>query len=147
MIFAKIGILKTRNLYQKDQYFKKDDRTKMKKYIRFLFIRNTFISKARLKLAKNQANASNTLRLNFSYLTIIHILHRHNHPKIIAHILKNKQKSKRVFIHQITRSTIIKIKTKMKNRSHGYGKIRPSLDMGAYLVSKKVSRYDDVYIY
>ena len=35
----------------------------------------------------------------------------------------------------------------MKNRSHGYGKIRPNLDMGTYIVSKTVSRYDDVYMY
>ena len=34
----------------------------------------------------------NTLRLNFSYLTIIHILHLRYYSKIIVHILKSKQK-------------------------------------------------------
>ena len=67
---------------------------------------------------------SNTLRLNFSYLTIMHILHPRYHPKIIAHTSKNKQKSKRVFIHEITRLTMMKMKVKMKDRSHRYGKNR-----------------------
>ena len=40
-----------------------------------VFHKQHFISNARLKLAKNQANASNTLRLNFCYLTIICILY------------------------------------------------------------------------
>ena len=42
-----------------------------------------------LKLAKNQANASN---LNFCYLKIIDILHQGYNPKTIGHILKDKQK-------------------------------------------------------
>ena len=46
---------------------------------------------------------SNTLRLNFYYLKIIHILRSRYHPKIIAHILKNKQKNKCIFIHEINR--------------------------------------------
>ena len=37
---------------------------------------------------------SNTLRLNFCYLKLINTLHSHYHPKIIGHILKNKQKNK-----------------------------------------------------
>ena len=45
---------------------------------------------------------SNTLRLNFCYLKIIHILHSHYHPKIIIYILKNKQKDKSVCIHDYT---------------------------------------------
>ena len=56
---------------------------------------------------------SNTLKLNFCYLKIIHILHSY-HPKIIWHILKNKQKNKCVCIHEIIRLIIMK----MKNRSH-----------------------------
>ena len=40
---------------------------------------------------------SNTLRLNFCYLNIIHILHPCYYPKIIGHIQKNKQKEKYVF--------------------------------------------------
>ena len=35
---------------------------------------------------------SNTLRLNFCYLKIIHILHARYHRKIIEDILKNVQK-------------------------------------------------------
>ena len=45
----------------------------------------------------------NTLRLNFRYLKIIHILHLSCHPKIIGHILKNKQKNKCACIHEIRR--------------------------------------------
>ena len=40
---------------------------------------------------------SNTLKLNFSYFKIIHILHPRYHPKIIEHILKTKEKCKSVF--------------------------------------------------
>ena len=43
----------------------------------------------------------NTLKLNFCYLEIIHILHPRYHPKIIGYILKNKQKKKCVCIHKI----------------------------------------------
>ena len=35
---------------------------------------------------------SNTLKLNFGYLKIIHILHQRYHPKIIGNIIKYKQK-------------------------------------------------------
>ena len=45
---------------------------------------------------------------------MIHILHPHYHPKIIEHILKNKQKNKCVFIHEIIRLTVMKMKMKMK---------------------------------
>ena len=68
---------------------------------------------------------STTLRLNFSYLKIIQILHWHYHPKIIEHILKNKQKNKRVFIHEATRLILMKMKMKMKSRSHKYDIDRP----------------------
>ena len=61
---------------------------------------------------------SNTLRLNFYYLKIIHILHPRYLPKIIGHILKNKQKNKCVCFHQIIRLIIMKMK--MRNRSHRY---------------------------
>ena len=84
------------------------------------FISNIFINNARLKLAKNQENVTNTLKLNFGYLKIIHILHPRYHPKIIGHILKNKQKSKRFLTPEITRLIILKMKMKMKNRPHRY---------------------------
>ena len=61
---------------------------------------------------------SNTLKLNFYYLKIIHILHSLYHPKIIGHILKIKQKNKCVCIHEIIQLIIMKMKMKMKNRSH-----------------------------
>ena len=68
---------------------------------------------------------SNTLGLNFSYLTIIHIPRPRYHSKIRRHILNNKQKNKRVFILEITRLIMMKMKMKMKNISHRYNKNRP----------------------
>ena len=47
---------------------------------------------------------SNTLRLNFSYLKIIHILHPRYHRKIKGHILKNKLKNKCVCIYTTNRN-------------------------------------------
>ena len=65
---------------------------------------------------------SNTLRLNFCYLKIIHILHTGYHPKLMGHILKNKQKNNCACIREIIRSII---KMKMKMRSHRYDINRP----------------------
>ena len=42
-----------------------------------------------LKLAKNQANAK---QQSEAKRMLIHILHTLDHPKMIVHILKNKQK-------------------------------------------------------
>ena len=36
---------------------------------------------------------TNTVRVNFSYMKAIHIIHLHYHPKIIGYLLKNKQKN------------------------------------------------------
>ena len=63
---------------------------------------------------------SNTLRLNFCYLKIIHILHLRYHPKLIVHILKNKQMKRCVCIHEIIQLIITNMKMKMKNISHRY---------------------------
>ena len=63
---------------------------------------------------------SNALRLNFSYLEIIHSLHPRYYPKIIRHVLKKKQKNKPVFIHEITRLITMKMKMKLKKRLHKY---------------------------
>ena len=52
---------------------------------------------------------SNTLRLNFCYLKIIHILHPPHHPKIVT----------------IIRLIIMKMEMKPKNRSHRYDINRP----------------------
>ena len=68
-----------------------------------------FLSNAWLKLVKNSTMLSNTLRMNFCYLKIIHILH----PKIIGNILKNKQNNC-VCIHEIMRQIIMKMKMKIK---------------------------------
>ena len=81
---------------------------------------------------------SNTLRLKFCYLKSIHILHPRYHPKIVGHILKNKQKSKWVCIHEIMRLIIMKMTMKTKNRSHRYDINRPIYN---------VSHYDNAYIY
>ena len=57
---------------------------------------------------------SKTLGLNFCCLKIMHILQANT----IGHFLENKQKNKCGRIHQIIRLIIIKMKMKMKNRSH-----------------------------
>ena len=61
---------------------------------RFLVSVNTrfFISNVRVNLAKKKLKLSNTLRLNFCYLKIIHFRHPCYHPKIID-ILKIAQKT------------------------------------------------------
>ena len=71
----------------------------------------------------------NTWRLNISYLKIIHILHPRYHPKIIGHILENKQK-KQACIYELTRLIIMKIKITMKHRSHRHGINRPRSRLG-----------------
>ena len=68
---------------------------------------------------------SNTLRLNFCNFKIIYICHPRYHPKIIGHILRNKQKNKCPCIHEILRLIIMKMKMKMKNISHRYNINRP----------------------
>ena len=87
------------------------------------FISNTFISNA-------------TLKLNFWYLKIIIL-----HPKIIQHILKNKQRNKCVCIHEIMRFIIMKIRWKWKKdhidttyrprsrHRHKYNKCKKCLSM------------------
>ena len=55
------------------------------------FISNTFISNARLKLAKNQVNAKETLKLNFFNLKIIHILHSRYHPNILDYTINHNE--------------------------------------------------------
>ena len=68
---------------------------------------------------------SNTLRLNFCYLKIIHILHARYHPNIIWYILENKQNKKCVCFREIIRLIIMKMEMKMKKKSHRYGMSRP----------------------
>ena len=59
-----------------------------------------------------------TLRLSFCYMKVIHILNSRYHPKIMRRFLKNRQKNKCVLIHEIIRLIIMKMKIKIKNRSH-----------------------------
>ena len=101
-------------------------------YTRFFYISNNFVSNARLKLAKIK-HATHTLRLNISYLRIIIILYPLYDLKIIGHILKYWWRSKRVFIHDITR--LMKM-MKIKNRSYRYDRYRPSSRHG-----RKYSKY------
>ena len=68
---------------------------------------------------------NNTLRLNFCYLKIFHILHPCYHSKKVGHILKTKQKNKRVYNCEIMRLITTKMKIEMKKRSHKYDINRP----------------------
>ena len=63
------------------------------------FYKQQFYKQRQAKIwQKIKQMLGNTLRLNFCYLKIIHILHSRYRPKIIGHILKNKQKNKCVCI-------------------------------------------------
>ena len=90
---------------------------------------------------------SNTQRLNFCYLKIIHILHKRYHSRIIEHILKNKQKNKCFWVNEIIRLIIKKLKMKMKNRTYRCDKSRPSSRHGQnyskYLIGEKKSGKGD----
>ena len=68
---------------------------------------------------------SNTLRQNFCYLKIIHILHQRYYLRIIGHSLKNKQKNKCFCIHEIIRLIIKEMHMKIKNKSNRYDINRP----------------------
>ena len=108
------------------------------------FISNTFISNARLKLAKKVKQVlDNTLRLKFWYLKILGILFPRYHPKIIEHILKNSQMNKYVCTHEFMRLIIMKIKIKTKNRSHRYDISRRRPTQGQNYSKFKVSQYGD----
>ena len=69
----------------------------------------------------------NTLRLNFCYLKTIQILHLRYHPQIVGHILKNKQKSKYVCIHEINTINDNENEDENQKRSHRYDINRPRL--------------------
>ena len=70
------------------------------------------------------------LKLNVCYLRIIHILHPRFHPKILGHILKNKQKNKCVCFHEIIRLIIMKIKINIDHIDTRY--IDLDLDIGQH---------------
>ena len=61
------------------------------------FYKQHFYKQRQAEVGKIKQMLSNTLRLNFCCLKIIHILHPRYYPKITVHILKNKQKKKYVW--------------------------------------------------
>ena len=78
-----------------------------------------------------------TMRLNYCYLKIIHILHPRYHQKIIGHILKHKQENKCVCIRKIMLLIVMKMKMKVKNRSHRYDTKRLGLYIDTNMVNIK----------
>ena len=90
-----------------------------------IFICNTFISNATLKLAKNQANAKHKpeaeLLLFENYSHSSSTLSSKNNRTYS----KKKQKNKCLCIHEIIWFVVMKMKMKMKNRSHRYDINRP----------------------
>ena len=107
-----------------------------RKYTVF-YIRNTFISNTRLKLAKNQANTKRQpeaeLLLLENYLYSSLTLSSKNNRTYS----KNKQNNKCACIHEIIRLDIMKMKKKMKNRSHRYDIKYLDLDMDRNIVNIK----------
>ena len=93
--------------------------------IHAFFISNIFISNARLKLAKSQANAKQNPEAELLVFEIIHIFYQRYDPKVLGYILKNKQKNNCVCIHEIIGLFIMKMKMKMKKRLHRYDKNSP----------------------
>ena len=63
------------------------------------FISNTFISN---EIGKKTRNAKQHTETQLLLFEIIPILHPHYHSKIRGNMLKNKQKNKYVWIHEIT---------------------------------------------
>ena len=69
-----------------------------------------------------------TLRLNFYYLKII---------PLFVHVIIRKAKNKCVDIHEIIQLIILKLKTKMKNRSRRCDITDQDLDMDKNIVNMK----------
>ena len=92
------------------------------------FISNTFISNTRLKLANHQEKLSSTTFTqlnNFCYLKIIWFLHPRYHPKVIVHVQKIVQNSPCACFNKMISLITMKMKRKMKKRSHRYDINRP----------------------
>ena len=90
----------------------------------FFCMSNTFISNDKLKLAKNEARAKQHFETDL--LLFENYAHFSSYrPKIIGNFLKINQKNKCVCIHEII--GLIKMKMKMKNRSHRYTVNRPAV--------------------
>ena len=114
-----------------------------------LFYKQHFYKQHQAEIGKKNVKQtlSNTLKLHFWYFKIIHILHPCHHPEIIGHILKTTQKNKYVCIHEVIRLIIMKMKIKMRNRSHRYHISRPRSRQGHNYSKYKVSQYDDACMY
>ena len=85
-----------------------------------------FVSNTRLKLAKG--HATGTQHPEAELLLFENYLHSSStlyHLEMIVHILKNKQKSSCVYIHESIRLNILEMKMKLKKRLHRYGINRP----------------------
>ena len=78
------------------------------------FVSNTFTSNARLKLAKNQANAKQNLEAELLTLEIYSHSSSTLSSNNTGHILTNKQKNKYICIHEIMQLIIMKMKRKGK---------------------------------
>ena len=112
---------------------------KNRAFTRCFAIRNTFISNARLKLAKNQANTKQHPEAKLSlFADYSHSSSTISSKKII---LKNKLKIKYICIHEIIQLIIMKMKIKMKNRSHRYDL---GLDMDTNIVNIKSVSGDEI---
>ena len=75
-----------------------------------LFYKQHFHKQSQAKTKKNPGKMlSNTVKLDFWYLKIIHILDPPYHPKIIGDILKNKSKNKCVCTHEIIQLIIMNV--------------------------------------
>ena len=89
-----------------------------------LFYRKHFYKQRQAEIGIKQM-LSSTLRLNFCFFKIVHIILLSYHPKIIGHIIKNKQENKCVSFYVIIQLIIKKIKMEMKYKSHRYDINRP----------------------
>ena len=91
-------------------------------------------------MVKNQAKAKQHPEVEFS-------LFERCYPKIIEHILKYLQINKCNCFNEITWFIIMKIKLKMKNKSHRYDKNRSRHWQGHKYAKYKVSPYASPYMY
>ena len=82
------------------------------------FIRNTFISNTRLKLAKNQAKVKQHSEAELWIIENCWLSSSRHHPKIIEDILKNVQQNNCVCLNKVIWLMTMKMRLKMKYRSH-----------------------------
>ena len=118
----------------------------LKSFLQAFFYKQHFISNAKMKLAKNQANAKQHPEAEL----LVFGNYSHSSPGLSSKnnrtYSKNKRKNKCVCIHEIIRLIIIKIKMKMENRSCRYDINRPRSRHGHKYSNKEVSQHDDAYM-